>query len=91
MSSRSPSGKHSISSSDPELVSSVYGESDPRFEAVEQHHLRTPLLTVVKRRSEKRLATTPLTNWTKSSHTLKRFPTATNTKYRRDHAHPRSP
>ncbi|PAU80244.1 hypothetical protein CK500_15355 [Halorubrum salipaludis] len=40
--------KHSISSSDPELVSSVYGEFDSRFEAAEQYHLRTPALSVVK-------------------------------------------
>ncbi|WP_283402497.1 DUF5821 family protein [Halorubrum sp. DM2] len=40
-------GKYSISSSDPELVSSVYGEFDSRFEAAEQYHLRTPALSVV--------------------------------------------
>ncbi|TKX40036.1 DUF5821 family protein [Halorubrum sp. CGM4_25_10-8A] len=40
--------KHSISSSDPELVSSVYGEFDSRFEAAEQYHLRTPAHSVVK-------------------------------------------
>ncbi|WP_241982711.1 DUF5821 family protein [Halorubrum sp. ASP121] len=39
---------HSISSSDPELVSSVYSEFDARFEAAEQYHLRTPALSVVK-------------------------------------------
>lgn len=48
MSSRSPSGKHSISSSDPKLVPSVYGEFDPRFEAAEQYYLWTPHLSVVK-------------------------------------------
>ncbi|RLM56934.1 DUF5821 family protein, partial [Halorubrum sp. Atlit-26R] len=41
-------GKHSISSSDPELVSSVYSEFDSRFEAAEQYHLRAPALPVVK-------------------------------------------
>ncbi|WP_435099276.1 transcriptional regulator TbsP domain-containing protein [Halorubrum sp. N11] len=41
-------GKHSISGSDPELVSSVYSEFDSRFEAAEQYHLRTPALSVVK-------------------------------------------
>ncbi|MGQ3331306.1 transcriptional regulator TbsP domain-containing protein, partial [Halorubrum sp. FL23] len=41
-------GKHSISTSDPELVSSVYAEFDSRFEAAEQYHLRTPALSVVK-------------------------------------------
>ena len=40
--------KHSISSSDPELVSSIYGEFDSRFEAAEEYHLRTPPLSVVK-------------------------------------------
>ncbi|MEZ3165006.1 DUF5821 family protein [Halorubrum sp. RMP-47] len=39
---------HSISSSDPELVSSVYGEFDSRFEAAEQYHLRTPALSIVE-------------------------------------------
>jgi len=41
-------GKHSISGSDPELVSSVYSEFDSRFEVAEQYHLRTPALSVVK-------------------------------------------
>ncbi|MGQ3331129.1 transcriptional regulator TbsP domain-containing protein [Halorubrum sp. FL23] len=41
-------GKHSISSSDRELVSAVYGEFDSRFEAAEEYHLRTPALSVVK-------------------------------------------
>ena len=41
-------GEHSISSTDSDLVSSVYGEFDSRFEAAEQYHLRTPPLSVVK-------------------------------------------
>jgi len=41
-------GKHSISSSDSELVSSVYSEFDSRFKTAEQYHLRTPALSVVK-------------------------------------------
>jgi len=41
-------GEYSISSSDSDLVSSVYGEFDSRFEAAEQYHLRTPPLSVVK-------------------------------------------
>ncbi|MDB9234923.1 DUF5821 family protein [Halorubrum ezzemoulense] len=47
--------KHSISSSDPELVSSVCSEFDSRFEAAEQYHLRTPALSVVKQTLQEEL------------------------------------